>query len=38
VRAIAGIIKPLRSFVFKTPDDYGTTGGRTSTLPRPNYS
>jgi|SRR6187455_3327853 uncharacterized protein len=26
VRAMAGIVRPLRSFLFKTPDDYGMTG------------
>lgn len=26
VKAIAGIVRPLRSFLFKTPDDYGMTG------------
>ena len=26
VKAIANIVRPLRSFIFKTPDDYGMTG------------
>lgn len=26
VKAIANIVRPLRSFLFKTPDDYGMTG------------
>jgi hypothetical protein len=26
VKAMAGIIRPLRSFLFKTPDDYGMMG------------
>jgi hypothetical protein len=25
VRAIAGIVRPLRSVIHKTPDDYGMT-------------
>lgn len=26
VKNVANIVKPLRSFIFKTPDDYGITG------------
>lgn len=26
VKSIANIVRPLRSFIFKTPDDYGITG------------
>jgi hypothetical protein len=25
-KLIANIVRPLRSFIFKTPDDYGMTG------------
>ena len=28
VKNIANIVRPLRSFIFKTPDDYGMTGWR----------
>ena len=28
VKAIASIVRPLRSFLFKTPDDHGMTGWR----------
>lgn len=28
VKALAAIVKPLRSVLHKTPDDYGTTGWR----------
>jgi uncharacterized protein len=30
VKAIANIVKPLRSFIFKTPDDHGITGWKDS--------
>ncbi len=33
VKAIANIVKPLRSFLFKTPDDYGMTGWHDSLHP-----
>src|SRR5262249_42996613 len=33
VKAIANIVRPLRSFIFKTPDDYGMTGWRDLFIP-----
>jgi hypothetical protein len=32
VKALANIVRPLRSVLFKTPDDYGMTVGQTSTF------
>ena len=33
VKAIANIVRPLRSFIFKTPDDYGMTGWHDLAIP-----
>jgi pimeloyl-ACP methyl ester carboxylesterase len=33
VKAIANIVRPLRSFIFKTPDDYGMTGWHDLSIP-----
>jgi hypothetical protein len=33
VKAIANIVRPLRSFIFKTPDDHGMTGWRDLVIP-----
>jgi hypothetical protein len=33
VKNIANIVKPLRSFLFKTPDDYGITGWYDLSIP-----
>jgi uncharacterized protein len=33
VKAIANIVRPLRSFIFKIPDDYGMTGWRDLFIP-----
>ncbi len=33
VKVIANIVRPLRSFIFKTPDDYGMTGWHDLSIP-----
>ena len=33
VRGLAGIVRPLRSVIFKTPDDYGMTGWEELVIP-----
>lgn len=33
VKGMANIVRPLRSFLFKTPDDYGMTGWSDLTIP-----
>ena len=33
VKGIANIVRPLRSFLFKTPDDYGMTGWHDLSIP-----
>lgn len=33
VKGIANIVRPLRSFIFKTPDDYGMTGWHDLSIP-----
>ena len=33
VKAIANIVRPLRSFIFKTPDEYGMTGWYDLSIP-----
>lgn len=33
VKGMANIVRPLRSFLFKTPDDYGMTGWSDLTVP-----
>lgn len=33
VKGLANIVRPLRSFLFKTPDDHGMTGWSTLTIP-----
>lgn len=33
VKGLAGIVRPLRSFLFKTPDDYGMTGWSDLVIP-----
>ncbi|HEY7388878.1 MAG TPA: alpha/beta hydrolase [Bryobacteraceae bacterium] len=33
VKAIANIVRPLRSFIFKTPDEYGMTGWHDLSIP-----
>ncbi|MGB2680117.1 MAG: alpha/beta hydrolase, partial [Candidatus Competibacter sp.] len=33
VKGLANIVRPLRSVLFKTPDDYGMTGWTDLTIP-----
>jgi hypothetical protein len=37
VKAIANIVRPLRSFLFKTPDDYGMTGWHDLFIPSDDH-
>ena len=33
VKGLAEIVRPLRSVIFKTPDDYGLTGWKDLVIP-----
>lgn len=33
VKGLANIVRPLRSFIFKTPDDYGMTNWQNLVIP-----
>jgi len=38
VKAIAKIVRPLRSFIFKTPDEYGMSGWYDLSIPSSRHS